>query len=158
MTTFPTQIDLTAPVVVRLSIEIAAPLERVWQLHTDVNRWADWQTDIATAVTDAPLAPGVSFRWTTHHLDIVSTVYAVEPPQRILWGGPAHGITGIHQWTFEQAGGITTVRTEDSWAGEPVLTDIDGMRKALTASLEAWLDRLKATAEGLQPSPTTPTS
>jgi uncharacterized protein YndB with AHSA1/START domain len=147
MTNFPEHIDEGAPVVVRLGTEIAAPVDRVWRVHTDVNRWTEWQSEITSAVADAPLAPGVDFRWSTHGLDIVSTVYVFEPPHRIVWGGPAQGIVGIHEWVFEQVGDTTVVRTEESWDGEPVRSDVAGLTKALTASLQEWLNLLKATAE-----------
>ncbi|NUW33573.1 SRPBCC family protein [Nonomuraea sp. SMC257] len=142
-----TTIDDTAPVVVRLDIDIDAPLQKVWNLHTDVNSWTTWQPDITAASADGPLLPGSVFRWSTFGLDIVSTVHAVEPGSRTLWGGPAHGITGVHQWTFAQHGPRTRVRTEESWDGEPILADPDGMRQALEASLTSWLGHLKRAAE-----------
>ncbi|WP_214411305.1 SRPBCC family protein [Sphaerisporangium fuscum] len=142
-----TAINTQAPVVVRLDIVIDAPLERVWALHTDVNSWPSWQSDITDASADGPPLPGSAFRWSTFGLDITSTVHAVEAPHRILWGGPAHGITGIHQWTFREQDGLVHVHTEESWDGEPILADIAGMRTALEGSLTSWLQRLKEAAE-----------
>jgi hypothetical protein len=74
-------------------------------------------------------------------------VYAVDAPHRILWGGPAHGITGIHEWTFTADGDATVVRTAESWDGEPVRADAGNLREALSASLVAWLGHLRRTAE-----------
>ncbi|MFI6740185.1 SRPBCC family protein [Nonomuraea sp. NPDC050451] len=142
-----TTIDNAAPVVVRLDIEIDAPLQKVWDLHTDVNSWTTWQPDITAASADGPLVPGSVFHWSTFGLDIASTVYAVEPASRILWGGPAHGITGVHQWTFTRHGTRTLVRTEESWDGEPIVADEEGMRQALEGSLTMWLNHLKKAAE-----------
>ncbi|GAA2291637.1 hypothetical protein GCM10010149_43780 [Nonomuraea roseoviolacea subsp. roseoviolacea] len=142
-----TAVDHTAPVVVRLDTEIDAPLQKVWDLHTDVNSWTAWQPDITAASADGPLVAGSVFRWSTSGLDIASTVYAVEPSSRILWGGPAHGITGVHQWSFTRHGSRVRVLTEESWAGEPILADVDGMRRALEGSLTRWLDHLKKAAE-----------
>src|SRR5262245_57471215 len=45
----PTGIDTSAPVLARHGIDIDAPLDVVWDLHTDVNRWPEWQTDITAA-------------------------------------------------------------------------------------------------------------
>ncbi|MFI6596851.1 SRPBCC family protein [Nonomuraea sp. NPDC050536] len=145
-----TTIDTSAPVVVRLSTVISAPLERVWSLHTDIDAWPTWQPDITAAALAGPLAPGSVFVWSTAGLEISSTVYAVEPRHRILWGGPAHGITGIHQWTFDEQDGQVHVHTAESWAGDPIQVDPDGMRAALETSLTTWLHHLKSTAE--QPS------
>lgn len=142
-----TEIDLTAPVIVRRDAVIEAPLRRVWQLHTDVTSWPAWQPDITAARADCPLRTGSTFHWSTGGLDIESTVYDVAEPHRIVWGGPAHGITGIHLWTFGTTGSAVHVRTEESWDGAPVRADILFMRAALDQSLAAWLDHLKKAAE-----------
>ncbi|MEV6596330.1 SRPBCC family protein [Actinoplanes sp. NPDC051346] len=144
-----TSIEEHAAVVVRREIRIAAPINRVWHLHTDVNRWRDWQADIDTAYVDGPLRQGVTFHWSTAGLQIASTVYAIDAPYRILWGGPAHGITGVHDWTFTADGAATVVRTAESWDGNAVRADPDNLREALDASLSSWLDHLRKTAENL---------
>ncbi|MFJ9818704.1 SRPBCC family protein [Streptomyces sp. NPDC101151] len=140
-------IDETAPVIVRLSTVIDAPLATVWALHTDIAAWPTWNTDVDRAVLDGPLLPGNSFSWRTHGLDITSTVRELVPGERIVWGGPADGITGVHVWTFEQNDGHVTVHTEESWSGAPVEAAADHLGKALHDSLENWLCRLKAQAE-----------
>ncbi|MGW4379708.1 SRPBCC family protein [Kitasatospora sp. NPDC004531] len=142
-----TAVDGTAPVIVRLSTEIDAPLETVWALHTAIDDWPVWNTDIDRARLDGPLAEGASFSWRTHGLDITSTVRELVPGARIAWGGPAGGIEGIHVWTFERSGGRVLVRTEESWSGAPVEADADRLEAALRASLENWLDCLRNRAE-----------
>ncbi|MFF9641677.1 SRPBCC family protein [Kitasatospora aureofaciens] len=140
-------IDETAPVIARLSTVIDAPLATVWELHTDIAAWPTWNTDIDQAEPNGPLAPGNSFSWRTHGLDITSTVRELVPGERIVWGGPANGIEGIHVWTFEQNGDQVTVRTEESWSGAPVEAAADHLGRALHDSLETWLTRLKARVE-----------
>ncbi|MGC5009374.1 SRPBCC family protein [Streptosporangium sp. DT93] len=147
-----TTIDTAAPVVVRLETVIDAPPSRVWDLHTDVNAWPSWQADITAASADGPLAEGSVFHWSTFGMDIPSTVHALDPGRRILWGGPAHGITGVHEWVFTEQDGRTLVRTAESWDGEPIRADRDAMRAALEGSLTAWLAHLKQTAESASPS------
>lgn len=145
--TIPTTVDEAATVLVRREIRIDAPVDLVWRLHTDVAGWPAWQTDVDAVQVDGPLSPGSSFRWSTHGLDVTSTVYALDAPRRILWGGPAQGITGVHEWTFTADGDATVVRTAESWEGEPVRADADTLRAALDASLAAWLGRLRDAAE-----------
>lgn len=140
-------IDKDAPVVVRLSTVIDAPVERVWALHTDVDSWAEWNADVDHAELDGPLLPGNSFNWKTHGLDIMSTVREIVPGERIVWGGPANGIEGIHVWTFEQSGGQVTVSTEESWSGAVVEAAAEELGQALHDSLTAWLAALKERAE-----------
>ncbi|MET8563889.1 SRPBCC family protein [Streptomyces flaveolus] len=140
-------IDETAPVIVRLTAVIDAPLERVWALHTDIDGWADWNTDVDRAELDGPLLPGNSFHWKTHGLDITSTIREIVPGERLVWGGPAGGIDGVHVWTFEQTGGQVTVRTEESWGGAPVEAGPEQLGQALEQSLTDWLACLKSRAE-----------
>ncbi|MER7661878.1 MFS transporter [Streptomyces sp. NPDC096193] len=140
-------VDTEAPVVVRRDITIEAPIAEVWRLHTDIHAWPDWNPDVTRATLAGPLAKGAEFRWHTHGLDIVSTVRHLVPGERIAWGGPAHGIDGIHLWTFEETAGGVHVHTVESWSGEPIDARPKEMRAALEASLTAWLQHLKQTAE-----------
>lgn len=145
--TTPNGIDESATVVVRREVRIEAPIDLVWRLHTDVAGWPAWQTDVDSAQIDGPLVPGATFRWSTHGLEVTSTVYEVDAPRRILWGGPAQGITGIHEWTFTADGDATIVRTAESWEGDPVRADSENLGAALDASLGSWLELLRAKAE-----------
>ncbi|WP_030774865.1 MULTISPECIES: SRPBCC family protein [unclassified Streptomyces] len=140
-------IDETAPVIVRLSTVIDAPLTTVWALHTDVAAWPAWNADIDRTIVDGPLLPGSSFRWLTHGLDITSTVQELVPGERIVWGGTVEGIVGVHVWAFEQSDAGVVVHTEESWSGEPVDAEVDELGKALHDSLEGWLSHLKDRAE-----------
>ncbi|MFD7628398.1 SRPBCC family protein [Streptomyces sp. NPDC059851] len=141
-------IDESAPAVVRLTATVRAPLARLWALHTDIAAWPHWNPDVTRAEPTGPLTVGAVFHWHTHGLDITSTVLELVPGQRIVWGGPAHGIDGIHVWTFEEtADGAVTVRTEESWSGAPVDAAPEELGQALRQSLESWLAALKTTAE-----------
>jgi hypothetical protein len=145
--TTPTGIDRDAPVIAHHEIDINAPLETVWRLQTDVNNWPAWQTDITSARLDGPFEPGNSFTWTSHGFTVTSTIYAAVGPARVLWGGTADGITGIHEWLFAQIPAGVHVTTQESFAGQPVEADTASMQAILDASLAAWLKNLKAAAE-----------
>jgi uncharacterized protein YndB with AHSA1/START domain len=140
-------INRNAPVVVELDITVNAPLETVWNLHTDIDAWSKWNADITRAHLRGELRAGTVFDWETAGLAITSTVAEVSPMGRIAWGGPAHSIDGIHVWTFEATEAGVVVRTRESWDGEPVLADPAGMHAALEGSLRTWLDELKSVAE-----------
>ena len=140
-------IDEDAPVVLRRHVRIEAPIERVWRLHLDLSGWTHWQSDIDTAHADGPPDPGTTFQWSSDGLSIASTVYALDAPNRILWGGPELGLTGIHEWTFTADGTTTVVRTAESWDGESVRADPENLQEALADSLASWLDDLRAAAE-----------
>jgi len=151
----PHSIDEQAPVIARHSAVVAAPLDLVWRLHTDINAWPTWQEAIDEAHLAGPFAAGTAFTWHTYHLTITSTIYQVEPQRRTLWGGPSEGITGIHEWSFTPVDGTVRVDTQESWSGEPIEADPAGMQAALDASLVAWLAYLTSAAERSGPASTT---
>lgn len=145
--TTPTSIDETAPVIARHELEIAAPLATIWDLHTTVNAWPTWQTDVTSARLDGPLEPGATFTWSTFGLDITSTVFVVDEQSRTPWNGPASGIDGVHEWTFRETPTGVLVSTSESWSGLPVDADPTTSQSQLDASLMSWLQHLKAAAE-----------
>ncbi|NHC45337.1 SRPBCC family protein [Motilibacter aurantiacus] len=144
-------IDDAAPVITRDSIVVGAPLALVWDVHTDLLSWTEWQPGVGglELLTEGPLRPGTSFRWWVEGLDVTSTVRQVEPYRRLVWGGPANGIDGRHVWEFETVEGGVLVRTAESWSGEPVEADVAYAQAALDASLAQWLRGLKGRAEAL---------
>ena len=142
----PSTIDSTAPVIARHSVDIAAPLETVWRLHADVSRWPEWQTDIS-AHAEGAFVPGAAFTWTSYGFTVTSTIYEVEDRSRVLWGGTADGITGVHEWIFQETPTGVRVETNESFAGEPVEADTDAMQAMLDGSLSSWLGHLRVAAE-----------
>ena len=143
----PTSIDLSAPVIARHAIDIAAPLDVVWALHTDVNAWPRWQTDITTARLDGGFTVGASFTWTSFGFSVTSPIYHLADRAGVLWGGTADGITGIHEWLFSASPTGVRVATNESFAGAPIDADAAHMQELLDGSLESWLVHLKAAAE-----------
>ena len=143
----PTDIDRRAPVIAHHEIQINAPLETVWALHTDVNAWPDWNPSVTAAHLDGAFKAGTPFDWTSYGFSVTSTIYEVAPRSRIRWGGTAGGITGVHEWLFQETNGGVRVSTNESFAGEPVQADKEGMQAALDGSLRAWLAQMKAAAE-----------
>ena len=145
----PSGVDRDAPVLAHHEIDIQAPPNRVWSLHIDVNAWTTWQTDITEAHIDGPLEPGSSISWSSFGFPVTSTVYEVADHSRLLWGGTAGGITGIHEWIFSPTPEGVHVVTNESFSGAPVDSDQETMQRMLDASLVAWLSHLKRAAEGI---------
>lgn len=140
-------INTAAPVITRDEILIQAPIETIWEIQTDVAAWPSWQPEVDGAQIDGPLAVGAVFRWQTAGLDITSTVEEIDPPHRIVWGGPAQGIVAVHVWTLQPQEDGVLVRTAESWEGEPVHAQVETLQGALDGSLRNWLENLKRTAE-----------
>jgi hypothetical protein len=143
----PNDIDRTAPVIAHHTITITATLQSVWALHTGVNAWPSWNTDITVARLDGPFEVGNSFDWTSHDFPVTSTIFVVEDRHRILWGGPASSIMGIHEWLFEETSDGVTITTTESFAGPPVDAAVGEMQATLDGSLTSWLAQIKREAE-----------
>jgi uncharacterized protein YndB with AHSA1/START domain len=141
------EINSDAPVITRDEILIDAPIERIWEIQTDIAAWPSWQPDVDGTQIDGPLAVGSVFHWQTARLDITSTVEEINAPHRIVWGGPAQGIVAVHVWTLSPREDGVLVHTEESWAGAPVDAQVEALQAALDQSLRAWLENLKRTAE-----------
>lgn len=83
---------------VKTSIEIAAPIEKVWETLMDPNRLADWVTIHKSVgeVSDSPLRRGSTMRQAMHVRGITFhvnwTVVALDKPRHAEWkgAGPAH--------------------------------------------------------------------
>jgi uncharacterized protein YndB with AHSA1/START domain len=144
---YPTDIDRNAPVVANHEVDIEASPELVWKLHTDVNAWPQWQEQITDARIEGAFEPGTSFTWTSYGFGVTSTIYGVKETSRVLWGGTAAGVTGIHEWLFAGTPTGVHVETNESFSGDPVEADPASMQSMLDASLVAWLGHLKTAAE-----------
>ena len=144
----PSTVDRKAPVLAQHEIDIQARVDTVWRLHANVNAWTTWQTDIADAHIEGRMEPGVSFNWSSFGFPVTSTVYEVTDHARVLWGGTASGITGIHEWIFQETTNGVHVVTNESFSGAPVDADRENMQQLLDASLVAWLVHLQRADEG----------
>jgi uncharacterized protein YndB with AHSA1/START domain len=94
------QINETAPVVSSHQVIVRAPLEKVWRLLTDIDRWSNWNAAVSNAHLDGEFKTGATFRWKSGGMTIVSTLQQIEPMTRLVWTGRAIGTQVIHLWTF----------------------------------------------------------
>lgn len=140
-------IDTNAPVFARKEIVIHAPVEKVWELQTDIENWKRWQPDITAAKLEGALEAGTIFRWKAKGLNIVSTLHTVIPLKQIGWTGLSLGMFAIHNWMFEARGKTTLVVTEESLSGWLTRLMILLDPRFLEKSLETSLNNLKFVAE-----------
>jgi hypothetical protein len=70
------------PIEVRNEGEVPAPIGRVWQLLTDVERWPSWYRACRWVRIESPATDTqpLTFRWKAHPVELRSTVVAVERP------------------------------------------------------------------------------
>jgi uncharacterized protein YndB with AHSA1/START domain len=111
------EIDAHAPIVLRRETEIAATPEAVWAVLAEIDAWAAWSDDVASASLHGELAAGTTFRWKAGGSVIRSRLTRVAPPHAIAWSGRALGLRAIHAYRLEPHGSGTLVRTEESVGG-----------------------------------------
>jgi uncharacterized protein YndB with AHSA1/START domain len=136
-----------APVVSAHEVVIDAPIERVWELLTAVDRWPEWNPDVKSVSLDGPVERGSSFRWKAGPGTITSRVEHVEPPRVVAWSGRTLGIRAVHVWRLESRDGGTLARTEESYDGLVARVLRRSLQKMLDTSLADGASYLKAEAE-----------
>jgi len=136
-----------APASTRHQIVIQAPIEKVWNLLSDIDRWPSWNPAISSSKLEGPLASGTSFRWKSKSAPIVSILHEVVPQKRISWTGKSMGAKAIHIWELEAQENNVLVKTGESFDGWIVKLLKGMMQKTLDQSLQEWLLCLKYTVE-----------
>ena len=108
------------------SIDIAAPVERVWELTMDVESWPQLTPTITSVkrLDHGPLAVGSAARIKQPaQAERTWTVTTLEPKQRFAWATKFMGMTmtGGHQLTTTSSGTRNTLTVEVNGALAPVM-------------------------------------
>lgn len=147
------EINRNAPVWAELDIEIAAPIEAVWDVLQDVDAWGHWLSIGKAAGLEGPLAPGTRLWMKPNGVPgtIRVTIDAVEEPHVLAWSSRNFGIFAIRSWRLESIEGGTRVHTAESADG-PVIRLLRRPLTKVTASvMPKWLDGLKTEAQRRTP-------
>jgi hypothetical protein len=143
-------IDQHAPVKAYGQVNIEATERLVWEVMTDIERWPRWNPDVKAVSFWGALAPGTEFRWKVTGGTITSRFQRVEAPTLLAWSGRLSplGVEAVHVWRLEApGGGVTTVRTEESWNGFAVRLLRGRAATMLQESLDRGLKALKDECE-----------
>jgi hypothetical protein len=130
---------------------IAAPSDHVWAWLVRAPRWPTFYANAQRVEIEGggdALTAGATFRWTTFHLRVRTTVQEFEPGRRLAWFGTGYGSAGYHTWTLEPVGEHCRVVTEETQRG--LLPSLGRLyiRGALHRQHAAWLEGLARVAEG----------
>jgi uncharacterized membrane protein len=134
------------------SITINAPVERVWSVMTDVERWPEWTASV-TRVERLDAGPfGVGSRARISQPKLPTTIWTVsdlQPERSFAWTAGASGITTVanHEITPGPADSVTvTLSIRQSGLLSPLVALLAGGLTRRYIRMEA--EGLKRKAEG----------
>jgi uncharacterized membrane protein len=118
------------------SIDIEAPVERVWSVITDVEHWPDWTASISSVqrLDHGPFGVGSRALIKQPKLArMVWTVTGMQPNRSFTWTTGSVGVTTIagHEITEKPGGGVTATLfiQETGWLGPLVGRLLDGLTR-----------------------------
>ena len=138
------------PVMASAEIVANAPIQRVWEIQTDLDSWSSWNPDIESMQVSGELGVGTVFVWKAGGLTIESTVTEFKPNTRIAWKGKTLGTNAYHVWKFADDGNSTHIYTEEKFTGLLPWLMPGTMRNEIDKALKHGVKVLKQAAE--QPS------
>lgn len=137
------------PIEVHNQAVIPAPMDRVWDLLTDVERWPSWYR-ACRWVRVVRAARPVSFRWKAHPLEISSTVVACERPHSFSFVADAKGIHAERTFTLRPSpdGVGTIILSHETQIGPLAWWGRAFLAPRLRAANRAMFDDLARAAAG----------
>ena len=140
-------INNNAPVKCSKTITINSNNEKVWEILTAIDNWANWQTDIKNSKLNGELKRTTTFKWKSGGANILSTLQTVEQNKKLGWTGKSLGILAIHTWTFTEQNGKTILTVDESMEGFLAGLLKKTLNKKLEIGMQKWLDLLKQECE-----------
>ena len=135
-----------APVTAHGSIDVAAPVSRVWMILTDAPSWPSWASQIDSVDSSGALTNGKTFIWKSGGMTIHSQVQLFTPEHRLSWTGTAMSAKAVHVWNLSpMPNGATEVTVDESMDGF-MMSALYSSKKLVEADRE-WLLALKQAAE-----------
>jgi uncharacterized protein YndB with AHSA1/START domain len=109
------EINREPPAWAEREIQIAAPLEVVWDVLSTIEDWPQWNADIKSTKIAGPVAPGTTFRWKAGPGTIKSMIESAERPHVVAWTGRSLGISATHVGGLIAAKEERTSRRRSRW-------------------------------------------
>jgi len=139
------------PVVASAEIVANAPIQKVWEIETDLYNWSDWNSDIESMEVKGDIGLGTVFVWKAGGITIESIITEYEPYTRIAWKGKIFGIDAYHVWKFTDRGDSTHISTEEKFSGILHWLLPGTMRVKIDKALKHGVEVLKNAAENKSP-------
>lgn len=140
-------INKNAPVKSANTIQINAPIDTVWHVLTDINKWPSWQKSVSESILNANLNEGSSFKWKANGISFRSVIHTIKPKTLFGWTGKTFGASAIHNWEFIQNDNVTIVHVEESLQGVLPRLFKNYFQKSLDKGMQTSLEELKTASE-----------
>lgn len=100
------------------SIQINAPIDKVYSLIANINDWPKWFEGVTEVQIIGNAEEGKEFNWKAKGYKIKSKIHTVRHNSDIGWTGKMWWIKATHNWHFESvASGVTMVIVEECFEG-----------------------------------------
>ncbi len=109
-----------APLHVRNELAISSPPSTVWAWLVRARDWPSWYPnshDVSIEGGAPDLTSGVTFRWRTFGVNLVSHVEEFVPAHRLAWNARGLGVWAYHAWLLRPTARGCTVTTEETQYG-----------------------------------------
>lgn len=140
-------VNSKAPVKSGNSIEIDAPIDIVWKVLTEIEKWTEWQKSVTEVKLSEEIEEGKQFNWKAGGLSFKSRIHTMKPKIMFGWTGTTIGASAIHNWKFEEFNGKTKVSVEESLQGVFPILFRKYFQKNLDSGIKMNLEELKIAAE-----------
>lgn len=110
-------INANAPVKSSYEVEIGAPVDTVWKVLTQIDKWPSWQKNVTETTLMDRLEQGNRFKWKAGGLSFDSRIHTMKNLTMFGWTGKTLGASAIHNWTFQEGTHLTKVSVEESLQG-----------------------------------------
>jgi len=130
-----------------VSIEIAAPIAKVWALLSDVNALVRWNSTISSLAGEIAVGSKLALRVPTSPRTFTPRVTELNPPQRMVWSdGFAPMFRGVRTFTLSESPSGTRFEMREEFSGL-MLPMIRGSLPDFGPTFEQWARDLKSAAE-----------
>ena len=100
------------------TVHIAADMETVWSIFTDLTCWKEWSTVLGDSSSEhSTLTEGKRFNFCLRPfalpVHVEPVVEEVIPGKRIIWSGEKYGIHARHEFIFNESNRIVQVLSRE---------------------------------------------
>jgi hypothetical protein len=139
--------------IIKESIAIHAPMEKVWQTFTDLTRWTEWNTVMSDVVSDdSCLLNGKDircyFRPFLFPVKVKIKIHEIVPFNRVVWSAQKKGLFAFHEFFFQDAEKGVIVTSKETFSG--LLSSAGGIllpEKRMRDLTKTFLKDLKKASE-----------